>query len=100
VGQRGEPSPVGVGQSKAPATQLPTQQAILFNQIGDCISLAMLQPAGDNQQQHSQRRDVKHGGESISETGFHAAASIQSWNTTALSLRQPSIGFPDTTAER
>ena len=85
MGQRGEPSPIGVGQSKAPAIQLPAQQAILFNQISDCVSLATLQPAGDDQQQHSQSRDVKHGGESISETGFHAAASIPSWNTTAAS---------------
>jgi hypothetical protein len=74
VGQRGEPSPVSVGQSKAPATQLPAQQPILFNQIGDRISLATLQPAGDDQQQHPQSRDVEHGCESISETGFHAAA--------------------------
>jgi hypothetical protein len=87
VGQRGEPSPVGVGQSKASAIQLPAQQAILFNQIADGISLATLQPAGDDQQQHSQSRDVKHGGESISETGFLAAASIQSWNTTTSFLR-------------
>ena len=56
VGERGEPAPVSVGQSKAPATQLPAQQAILVNQIGDRISLAPLQPTAEDQPFRPPRR--------------------------------------------
>ena len=67
VGQRGQPSSVGVGQPKAPSSQLPVQQAILFNEVGDRISLTTVQPAGDDHQQQPKCRDVDHGRESISQ---------------------------------
>jgi hypothetical protein len=40
MGQRGQLSSVGVGQPKALSAQLPVQQVILFNEVGDRISLA------------------------------------------------------------
>jgi hypothetical protein len=60
VGPRREPSPFVIGQPKAPASQSPAQQPILFNQMGDRISLATLQPAGDDQQQQPQSRDIEY----------------------------------------
>jgi hypothetical protein len=80
MGQRGQTSSIGVGQPTAPPAQLAVQQAILFNQVGDHGSLATVQPAGDDHQQHTKCRDVDHGRESISQA--KVTRPIQSWNTT------------------
>ena len=81
---RGEPPPVVIGQAQAPPTQLPAQEAILFDQIRERLPLPALQPAGQDQQQHLEGRDVDHERELISQPAGFARhnSSIELWDRT------------------
>jgi Integrase core domain len=45
-------SPIVIRQAQAPSTQLPAQETVLFDQIGERLPLAALQPTGQDQQEH------------------------------------------------
>jgi hypothetical protein len=47
-----EPPPIVISEAQAPPTQLPSQEAILFDQIGERLPLSAVQPAGQDHQQH------------------------------------------------
>ena len=80
----GEPPPVVIGQTQTPPTQLPAQEAVLFDQVGERLPLAALQPAGQDQQQHLEGRGVDHERELISQPAVFAVhnRSIDLWDTT------------------
>ena len=82
MGQRRQPSSVGVSQPQAPPAQWPVQQTTLFNEVGDRISLATVQPAGNDQQEQPECRDADHGRESISQAEGPAEAVDPVWNNT------------------
>jgi hypothetical protein len=62
IGARGESPPVVISEPQAPPTQLPPQKAVLLDQVSDHLPLAALQPAGEDQEQQLEGRDVDHGG--------------------------------------
>ena len=87
VRPRGEPPPVVIGEAQAPPTQLPAQEAVFFDQIGDRLPLAALEPAGQDQQQHLEGRGGDHERELISQPAVFARhnSSIELWDTTGCS---------------
>jgi len=48
-GPCGKPPPVVFGQAQTPSPQLPSQEAVLFDQVGDRLLFAALEPAGQDQ---------------------------------------------------
>jgi hypothetical protein len=44
VGQCREPPPIGISETQSPATQLPPEQAILFDQLGEHLPFATIEP--------------------------------------------------------
>jgi len=56
----GESPTVIVCQSQAPPTDLPPEEAILFDQIGERLPLAVIEPSDDGQQQQPKDRHVDH----------------------------------------
>jgi hypothetical protein len=65
-GAHREPSPVVIGQAQTPPAQLPPQEAILFEQVRECLPLSALEPAGQDHQQHVECSGVDHEPEVIS----------------------------------
>jgi hypothetical protein len=57
----GEPSSVVIGEAEAPPLQLASKDAILFQEIAERLPLPALQPAGEDDEQHLERRGVNHG---------------------------------------
>lgn len=51
-GALGESPALVIGETQAPPTQLPAQEEIFFDQVGDHLSFAALELAGQDQQQH------------------------------------------------
>jgi hypothetical protein len=68
VSPDGESSAVVVRQSQALRTQLPAQDAILFNEIGQRLPLAAIEPTGDGQEQQPKNRQVDHERQLLSRT--------------------------------
>ena len=46
VRSRGQSSPVVIGETQPPPTQLPAQEAVLFDQVGARLPFAAFEPAG------------------------------------------------------
>jgi hypothetical protein len=85
VRPRGQPASIVVGQTQPPATELPAQEAVLFDQVRQRLPRPALQPAGQHQQQHLEGRWVDHERELISQQECFAVhnRSIELWDTTA-----------------
>ena len=66
-------SPPVVRQPQAPPTNLPPQEAILFNKIGERLMLAAIQPAGDGKKQQLEDRHVDHERELMSQLAKRSA---------------------------
>jgi hypothetical protein len=56
----GESPPVVVRPPQAPPTDLPPQNAVLFNKIGERLTLPAIQPAADGEEQQLDDRNVDH----------------------------------------
>ena len=67
VSPHGEPAPVVIGETQAPPTQLPPQEAILFDQIGERLPLPMIEPTDEGQEQQPKDGHVDHERELISQ---------------------------------
>jgi hypothetical protein len=65
-----ESPPVVIGQPQPPPTNLPAEEAILIDQIGERLPLAAIEPAGDGEEQPAKDRHVDHEWKLISLTGF------------------------------
>jgi hypothetical protein len=63
-----EPPPVIVSKPQAPSTELPPEEAILFDQIGERLPFPAIQRTGDTQEQEPKRGHVDHRRELISDT--------------------------------
>jgi hypothetical protein len=50
VRPNGEPSPVVIGQAQAPSVELPSQEAVLLDHVGQRLPLSAIEPAGDDHQ--------------------------------------------------
>ena len=59
VGPHGEPAPVVLGEAQTPSTQLPPQEAILFDQIGERLPFLSIKPCGDGDEQQLEGRGVR-----------------------------------------
>jgi hypothetical protein len=46
----GQPAPVVISEPQPSPTELPPEETVLFNQVGDRFPLAALQPAGQDHQ--------------------------------------------------
>ena len=66
----GESPPVVIRELQTASPDLPAEQAILFDQIGERLSFAAIEPAGDSNEQQPKDRDVDHEPEVISRTAF------------------------------
>jgi hypothetical protein len=66
VGSHGEAPPVSGRQPQATPTDLFPQETILFDQIGERLSLPAIEPAGDGEEQQAEHRHVDHERELIS----------------------------------
>src|SRR5262249_24391436 len=80
----GKSSPVVVGQPQSPHTDLSSDKAILFNEIGHRLPLSAIEPADDSDEQQLEDRDVDHERELISQSGKKLSAfrSILTWDIT------------------
>ena len=67
VGAHREPAAVIVSKPQAPSTELPPEEAILFDQIGERLSFPAIQPTGDAEEQDPKHRHVDHKRELISD---------------------------------
>ena len=69
-GAQGKPvrqaPPIVVCQPQAPHTDLSPKKAILFNQIGQRLSLPAIEPADDSEEQQAEDRKLDHEREPIS----------------------------------
>jgi len=81
----GKLAPVVIGQRQASAPQLPTQDAVLFKEVAEYVSLLAVQPPGEDGEQQLKHRGVHHGGHLYHGLGFHALSrpSIQPRDITA-----------------
>jgi hypothetical protein len=59
-GADGEPTPIGVGQPDSSRPELPTEQPVFDDQVGDDFAFAMLEPTGEHQEQPLESRGVEH----------------------------------------
>ncbi len=86
VRPHGKPASIVIGQLQASASELPTQDTVLFNEIAEYVSLLAVQPPDEDGEQQLQRRGINHGGNLYHGPGFHAPSrpSIQPWDTTRL----------------
>ena len=50
-----------MSETQAPPTELPAQEEVLFDQVGDRHPFAAFQPASQDQQQHLESRRGNHG---------------------------------------
>jgi hypothetical protein len=53
-------APVGVSQAEARSAEVPAEYPILGNQVGEGITLAMLQPTGEHDEEQLEGRTVDH----------------------------------------
>jgi hypothetical protein len=58
---RRQPSTLLIGQTD-PTAHVPTQDAVLFDQVSHGVLLPLVEPAGQRRQEHSDRERVEHGG--------------------------------------
>jgi hypothetical protein len=59
-GPHREAPPVVIRQAQAPPPELPAQEAVLFDQVGDRLPFSAFEPAGEDQQQHLEGRGIEH----------------------------------------
>jgi hypothetical protein len=78
VGAHSESPAVIVSKPQASLTELPPQQAILFNQIGERLPFPAIQPTRDAQEQQPKHRHVDHERQLISGTRQHWPESRRS----------------------
>jgi ferritin-like metal-binding protein YciE len=71
-------APVGVGEAEASRAELPADQPVLGNQVHEGVTLAALEPTGEDQEQPLERRGVEHERQLISRHN----TSIGWWDTT------------------
>jgi hypothetical protein len=57
----GQPTAFIVGQAE-PAAHVPTEDAVLFDQVRHGVVLPLIEPAGDRGQEHAEGPRVDHGG--------------------------------------
>jgi hypothetical protein len=93
VRPRGESTSVVLGEPQAPPADLPPQHPILFDQVREHLSLSEVQPAGDREEQHSERRDVDHEPE-LTSTAEVPALTIRSAETWDTSVSGISVALP------
>ena len=70
MGSCGELTAVLVGEPQTSPTDLPPEEAILFDQVGECLPLPAIEPAGDGDEQQPKNGDVDHERQVISRTAF------------------------------
>ena len=63
-----ESPPIVIGEPQAPPTDLPPEEAILFDQIGERLPLPAIEPTDDGEEQQPKNRHVDHERELISRT--------------------------------
>jgi hypothetical protein len=86
VGPYGESSAVVVCQPQAPPADLPPEEAILFDQIGERLPLPAIKPTDDGQEKQPEDGHVDHERELISQTDETVRQiAILMWDTTATS---------------
>jgi hypothetical protein len=76
-------------QAEASRAELPADQPVLGNQVHEGVTLAALEPTGEDQEQPLERRSVEHERQLISRHN----ASIEWWDTTVLE-HHPDGAFP------
>ena len=64
---RSQSPPIVISQPQTPPTQLPAQEAVFFDQVGDRLPFAALEPTREDQQQHLDGRGGDHERELISQ---------------------------------
>ena len=60
VTQDGQPAALGIGEAEGPASNLRTEGAVLFDQIGHGVGFALVEPRGHGEEQEAHRRQVNH----------------------------------------
>ena len=65
-----QPTAIFVRETQPTSTKLTPQEAVLFNQVRDCLPFPAGQPAGQHTQHHLQRRGVDHEPDLISWAGL------------------------------
>ena len=58
-GADGEPTPIGVRQPDSSRPELPTEQPVFDDQVGDDFAFAVLEPIGEHQEQPLESRGVE-----------------------------------------
>ncbi len=61
VSMHGQPAALVIGQADS-AAHVPTQDAVLFNQVSHGILLPLVEPADQRRQEYSDGERVEHGG--------------------------------------
>ena len=61
VRPRRESPSVVVREAQPPSAQLAAEEAVLLDEVREHLSLPLIQPGGDGDEQQLQRRDVNHG---------------------------------------
>jgi hypothetical protein len=77
VGSHREPPPIILGEAQPPPAQLPPQEAILFDEIGECFSFFAIQPGANGAKQQLQSPDVDHEREVISRTARSLCRTVE-----------------------
>jgi hypothetical protein len=57
----GQSPPLIIGETQPPPAQLPAQEAVFFDQVGDRLPFAALQPASQDQQLDGRGSDHERG---------------------------------------
>jgi hypothetical protein len=78
VRSHSQASPIVIRQAQAPPTQLPAQETVLFDQVGERFPLAALQPTGQDQQEHLDGCRGDHERELISQPAVFARHEARS----------------------
>jgi hypothetical protein len=60
VGPYGQSPPVLIGEPQTSPTELPAEEAILFEQIGECLPLSTIEPSSDGEKEQPKGRHVDH----------------------------------------
>jgi hypothetical protein len=81
-----ETSSVIIGQAQASAAQLRSEDAILFHQVRQRLSLLTIQPADQDREPHLESRHVEHGANLYhkAEAWRDRAPSIEMWDSSGV----------------
>jgi hypothetical protein len=87
VGPSREAPTVVFGDPQASPSDLPPENPIFFNQIGECVPLLPIEPTGHTQEQKSKDRYVDHERKLTSGPRFWAETqSAETWDTTPFGI--------------